>query len=188
MWAWPHTGPTVAPLMTRWKELPLKCRGFPILPTPFSPVINKRSQRLRRDRAQAWLGMAKVHDIHQEVGDLRLSRGRAFPMAMYHVLCDAYITACTVTQTMHKQKSPPACGSPVQRARKFSAVFGTTSALSCVSRSAPYRADVRNELHRGIGAGNRLSIAPSSQYGRGACRLHRRRKRRHRLSNSMSGE
>jgi len=35
-----QTTRTQYPLITRWKPDPLKCRGFPSLPSPFSPVHN----------------------------------------------------------------------------------------------------------------------------------------------------
>ena len=45
---------------TRWKELPLKCRGFPIFPTPFSPV----SQAYKMLRARQIVAV----ESQQEVG------------------------------------------------------------------------------------------------------------------------
>ena len=77
-------------VMTRWKLLPLKCRGLPDLPTPFSPALHN----------------VKCYSNRQPFQPGTTYEGQ-------HV--------------------------PVHKARKFSAVFGTTSARSCTSRKSEIR-------------------------------------------------
>ena len=94
--------------MTRWKLEPLKCRGLPILPTPFSPV--------------EWFGF--FHGIEVEGGEQERERREGKQNKQN-----------TIDDTLPKLFFSLSFSlSPVQRARKFSAVLGTTSSRSCLIR------------------------------------------------------
>lgn len=99
LYQWWTTSKQDEPGMTRWKEEPLKCRGLPDLPTPFSPAW-------ARHRLCGW----EVHAPTDAViidGDVQAS----FWCQLQRAIGEA-----DASPSIHTQYSP------VHRARKFSAV------------------------------------------------------------------
>jgi hypothetical protein len=120
--------------ITRWKVEPLKCRGLPDLPTPFSP-----------GQAAAWRGSEGpvgcrgcrrgVRPGASERG--RLPTGCAAACLQEGSLCAGGPPAATRRPRVPPARPPAAADAraraPVHSARKFSAVLGTTSARSTIS-------------------------------------------------------